>query len=264
MRGIELPAQLLIVCLLLHLRFVGLVFSAPVFTAVMAPTPVRYLFAVLLTFSATGALGGAEVPLFYFDSVFSIALLGVRELLIGVALGFLSALPLVALRVAGEQVGTVIGFSMAQVLDPTTQTESSIIGQLEFLVGLWFYYHWNGHLLMIQAVMESVRLAPVGRLLPFPPDLIEVGTWLQDLFILAMRITLPFFCSLVLADVGLGFLARTVPQMNIFVLGLPIKVALGFMVLAAVLPLTVDLIYTQFERWIEFALEGVLPWSAAP
>ena len=139
MRGIELPVQLLIVCLLLHLRFVGLVFSAPVFTAVMAPTPVRYLFAVLLTFSATEALGGAEVPLLYFDSVFSIALLGVRELLIGVALGFLSALPLVALRVAGEQVGTVIGFSMAQVLDPTTQTESSIIGQLEFLVGLWFY-----------------------------------------------------------------------------------------------------------------------------
>ena len=52
MRGIELPAQLLIVCLLLHLRFVGLVFSAPVFTSVMAPTPVRYLFAALLTFSA--------------------------------------------------------------------------------------------------------------------------------------------------------------------------------------------------------------------
>ena len=263
MRGIELPTQLLVVYLLLHLRFVGLMFSSPVFTSVMPPMPVRYLFAVLLTAASLGTIGAQDIPLFYFDSVFSIAILAVREFLVGLALGFFSALPLVALRVAGEQVGTVIGFSMAQVMDPTTQTESSIIGQLDFLMGLWFYFHWNGHLLMIQAVIESLKLVPMGQLLPFPNGTMGAGTWLQNLFILALRIVIPFYCALVLADIGLGFLARTVPQMNIFVLGLPVKVALGFMVLAVVLPLTVDLIFTQFERWIEFALGGTLSWRPA-
>ena len=92
----------------------------------------------------------------------------------------------------------------------------------------------------------------------------SLGVWLQGLFILAMRIVIPFYCALVLADVGLGFLARTVPQMNIFVLGLPIKVALGFLILAAALPLVVELIYNQVERWIEFALKSAAAWRGAP
>ena len=145
-------------------------------------------------------------------------------------------------------------------MDPMTQTQTSLLGQLNFLVALWFYFRWNGHLLMIQAVIESLKLVPLGQLSPFPAGDMAIGTWLQNLFILGMRIVIPFYCALVLADVGLGFLARTVPQMNVFVVGLPVKVALGFMVLAAVLPFTVDLIFTQFEKWIEFALGSIMAW----
>ena len=68
------------------------------------------------------------------------------------------------------------------------------------------------------------------------------------------------YCALVLSDIGLGFLARTVPQMNIFVVGLPVKVALGFFVLAAVLPLAVDMLFPLMERWIEFALGAIMLW----
>lgn len=264
MRGLEVPAQLLAVYLLLHLRFMGLMFSSPIFTSVMSPTPVRYLFAVLLTAAAIGTAGPGDIPLVLFEDVISLAVLGLRELLVGIVLGFLSSLPLVAVRLAGEQASAVIGFSMAQMMDPTTQSQDSVLGQILFLVTLWFYFHWNGHLLMLQAVMESLKLVPLGRLSPFPAGDVAAASWLQDLFILGVRMVIPFYCALVLADVGLGFLARTVPQMNVFVLGGPVKIALGFMVLTAVLPLMVDLIFTQFERWIEFALGGVLYWNPAP
>ena len=63
-----------------------------------------------------------------------------------------------------------------------------------------------------------------------------------------------------LADVGLGFLARTVPQMNIFVLGLPLKIALGFFVLMVVLPVTVEIMAEQMETYVEFALRGATAW----
>ena len=112
-------------------------------------------------------------------------------------------------------------------------------------------------MLMIQAVIESLKLVPPGQISLFPSGDMQLGEWLQNLFMLGIRIVVPFYCALVLSDVGLGFLARTVPQMNIFVVGLPVKVMLGFMVLAAIVPLIMDLIHTQLEHWIEFAL-GVL------
>ena len=262
MREINLPANLILVYVLLHLRFLGLMFSSPVFVSVMAPTPLRYIFSVMLAVCSIGIIKADEIPLVYFDSVIFLGALGVRELLIGVALGFISALPLQALRVAGEQTGSVIGFSMAQVMDPTTQSETSILGQLNFLMALWFYFRWNGHLLMVQSLIESLKLVPLGQLVIFPVNDMSLGTWLQNLFVLAIRMVIPFYCALVLADIGLGFLARTVPQMNVFVVGLPVKVALGFMVLTVMLPLTMDFIFTKFERWIEFALAAIVSWRA--
>lgn len=261
MRGLELPAQLVLIYLLLHLRFIGLMFSSPIFTATLTPTPFRYLFAVMLTVCSVGILKTESLPLIYFDSVIFLAVICLRELIIGIALGFVSALPLYALRVAGEQTGSVMGFSMAQIMDPTTQSESSLIGQLHFLIALWFYFRWNGHLLMIQALVETLKLVPPGQLSLFPAGDMGFGSWLQNLFTLGMRMVLPFYCALVLSDIGLGFLARTVPQMNIFVVGLPVKVMLGFMVLAAVMPLIMDLIYSQLERWIEIALSVIRLWK---
>ena len=260
MRGLELPAQLVMIYLLLHLRFVGLMFSSPIFTATLNPMPFRYIFAVMLTVCSVGIIEPESFPLIYLDEVIFIAAICLRELLIGIALGFISALPLFALRIAGEQTGSVIGFSMAQIMDPTTQQETSILGQLNFLIAMWFYFRWNGHLLMVQALIETLKLVPPGQISLFPAGDLSLGTWLQNLFILGMRIVIPFYCALVLSDVGLGFLARTVPQMNIFVVGLPVKVMLGFMVLAAVLPLTMDLIFNNFERWIEFALGVIRQW----
>ncbi|NLL36928.1 MAG: flagellar biosynthetic protein FliR [Fretibacterium sp.] len=260
MTGLEIPTQLLIVGLLLHLRFVGMIFASPIFTSTMVSMPFRYLFAVLLTVAAMGTMGGAEVSLFLFDSWVSVFVLALRELLIGLGLGFLASLPLLALRVAGEQIGLSMGFSMASVVDPATMTQNSIVGQLQFLIGLWFYFRWNGHLLMVRAVLESLRLIPLGSLVLMPEQQMPLGLWFQSIFVLAMKMVIPFYCALLLADIGLGFLARTVPQMNIFILGLPIKVGLGFFLLAIVLPMSVDLIFPQLERWIEFALESSLVW----
>ena len=235
-------------------------FNSPVFTGIMAPTPVRYIFAVILTFASVYSAGDTQIALINFDNVFTLVILAVRELIIGLSFGFLSSLPLVAVRLAGEQIGTVMGFSMAQVMDPMTQAETSLVGQLNFLVALWFYFHWNGHLLMIRAIIESIKLVPLGQLSFLPAGDAAVGTWLQNLFSIGMRIVVPFYCALVLSDIGLGFLARTVPQMNIFVVGLPVKVALGFFVLAAVLPLVVDMLFPLMERWIEFALGAIMLW----
>jgi flagellar biosynthetic protein FliR len=264
LQGLEIPAQLLVVYCLVHLRFVGMMFTFPLFFTTASPVPFRFLCAVFLTVTAAGTLAESgedfAVSMVLLESWVPLLLMALRELFIGAALGLLAALPLVALQVSGEQVSMAMGLSMASVMDPLMDRQTSIIGQLQFLIGLWFYFRWNGHLLLIQAVVESLRLLPPGRLSWIPAGDLSFGDWLSAVFDLAAKIVVPFYCALLLADVGLGFLARTVPQMNIFILGLPVKIALGFFVLAIVLPLAVEIVYAHLERWVEFALQSSMVW----
>ena len=249
----------LVFYLLTGIRFIGMMFTAPVFYASALPLPLRFWTAFLFTLAAAGTLQ-TDVPLVLFEDWTALVLLGTRELLIGSLLGFLAALPLYVLQISGELIGISMGLSMLSVMDPLSQVQVSIIGQLQFLVGMWFYFRWNGHLLMTQAVVESLKRVPPGKLaLSISWDL-GLGSWLNQAFVLSLRFVLPFYGAILLADIGLGFLARTVPQMNIFVLGLPLKVALGFFVLMVVFPVIVELMAENIEKFIEFALMGVTAW----
>lgn len=253
-------SQVLIVYMVVGLRFVGMIFSSPVFLASSMPLPVRFWAAILISIAAVGS-ADLSVPVTLFSGWMPIVLAGAREFLIGVALGFLSALPLYALQVAGELVGNVMGLAMVSLLDPLSEEQSSILGQLKFLVGLWFFFYWNGHLLLVQSIVESLKLIPVGKLFLFIPADMGIAVWIQQLFVIAVRMVLPFYGALLLADIGLGFLARTVPQMNIFILGLPLKIGLGLFLLMIVLPLTVDLVSANLTKYIELAMKSVMVWK---
>ncbi|MDR1732644.1 MAG: flagellar biosynthetic protein FliR [Synergistaceae bacterium] len=260
MDRLEIPVQLLMVYFLIHLRFVGMMFTSSLFVAAGAPLPLRFLGAVLLTVIAAGTVRESLIPMILFENWISISILALREFLIGTLIGLLAGLPLFALQTAGEQIGMAMGLSMANAIDPMTQSQTSLVSQIQFMVGLWFYFRWNGHLLMVQSVVESLRYIPLAKLSLIPASEIAFGVWVQGVFRLAMKMVIPYYCALLLADVGLGFLARTVPQMNVFILGLPLKVGLGLFVLMLALPLTVDLVHEQLERWIDFALKTALIW----
>ena len=154
-----------------------------------------------------------------------------------------------------------MGFNMMNIFDPLSETQSSVIAQVKYLLAIWFYLHWNGHMLLIQALSESFNLIPLSRGewgivvsgLPW-------GVWLQSAFVLALKLSLPIFGALLLAEVGLGFVARTVPQMNVFVLGIPLKIGLGLILLLTVLPLTADVLHEEVEKSVEAALKGAFLW----
>ena len=250
---------LLVFYLLTGIRFIGMMFTAPVFFASASPLPLRFWMAFVLTLVVAGTMR-TDVPLVLFENWTSIILMGTREFLIGSLTGFLAALPLYVLQISGELIGISMGLSMLSVLDPLSQVQVSIIGQLQFLVGMWFYFRWNGHLLMTQAVVESLVLVPPGKIALSVAWDLGLGEWLYQAFVLSLRFVLPFYGAILLADVGLGFLARTVPQMNIFVLGLPLKITLGLFILMVVLPETVDLMTDSIERFIELALMAITAW----
>lgn len=249
----------IVAVLLATTRFLGLLLSTPAFEAPSFPMSVRFWLASVLALAAWPFLS-APLPERVLLGWGGVVLAGAGELLVGVALGLLSALPLYAVQVAGRVIGTQMGFGMVNVLDPFSQVQVSLIGQIKFLLALWYFFYWNGHLLLLRALLETFRLVPLGGAGLSLAAEIGTGTWLQELFVLSFRIVLPYFGTLLLADLGLGFVARTVPQMNVFVLGLPLKIILGFFLLIVVLPLTVNVLQGQIERALEAALEGVSLW----
>jgi flagellar biosynthetic protein FliR len=196
----------------------------------------------------TEALGGLSFLL----------VMGIREFLIGAAIGFVSGMPLYALQLSGFMDGTFMGLNMMNVFDPMSETQTSVIAQMTYMLAIWFYLHWDGHILLIRALAESVRLMPVGVSLWGAPDSIPFVDWMQLVFVLAMKISLPVFGAVVLADVGLGFVARTVPQMNVFALGIPLKISVGLFVLLTIIPSTVDIFHSEIENAVLRALEGIL------
>lgn len=255
----EALVNLLVIHFLVSIRFLALLLTASAFLLPSFPNPARFWLSVMLAVVVTPMVN-MEIPTVLLSSWLYIGIMGVREFVIGAAVGFISSLPLYAMQVSGYLDSTLMGFNMMNMFDPMSSTQTSVLAQLKYLLAIWFFLHWDGHVLLVQALSESIKLVPVGT-----------GTWggaveqpwigwLQRAFLIAMQLSLPVFGAILLAEVGLGFVARTVPQMNVFVLGIPIKICMGFFLLLTLLPVSVDIFHAQIERAVLWALEGIHYW----
>lgn len=161
-----------------------------------------------------------------------------REILIGAIVGFGVLVMFTALQAAGHIIGLQMGFSLANVVDPLTSQHASLLDQFYALLAALIFFSINGHHALILAMQQTFDVAPIGRAdlaLPAAPVLLSLG---RDIFAIAARIALPATTALLLTDVALAVVARSVPQLNVFVVGLPAKVAVGFILLALTVPIT--------------------------
>jgi flagellar biosynthetic protein FliR len=252
----EAYVNVILIHFMISVRILALLLSASVFLVPSVPNTVKFWLSVAIAVIVAPAVN-ASVPEAALGSLYMLALMAAREFLIGAALGFLSGIPLYALQTSGFIDGTLMGLNMMNIFDPTSQSQVSVLSQMKYMLAIWFYLHWDGHLLLIRALVESVRLVPVGISVWGAPDVRPFIGWMQSVFVIAMKISLPIFGAVILAEVGLGFVARTVPQMNVFVLGIPLKIAIGLFVLVTVLPGTVDILHGEVESAVSLALGGI-------
>ena len=241
---------------MISVRILALLLSASVFMLPSMPNTVKFWLSVALSIIIV-PVSGASIPSITLGSLHFLILMILREFLIGTALGFISGIPLYALQTSGFIDGTLMGLNMMNMFDPTSQSQVSVLAQMKYMLAIWFYLHWDGHMLLLRALVESVRLVPVGISLWQDPVTVPWIEWMQYVFVIAMKISLPVFGAVLLAEVGLGFVARTVPQMNVFVIGIPLKITIGFFVLLTVLPGTVDIFHGEIESAVSMALSGI-------
>lgn len=162
-----------------------------------------------------------------------------RELLIGLAVGFAVTLVFSGFHMAAQIISLQIGYNISGVLDPVTGFESSPLDQFYSVLVMLLFLTINGHYELLVGLRQTYEVAPLGSLDASFLSSESVVRLSANTFVIALRIAMPLTAALLLADLGMAVIARTVPQIPVFLVGMPAKVALGLIFLMVTLPATV-------------------------
>ncbi|QKS71423.1 flagellar type III secretion system protein FliR [Paenalkalicoccus suaedae] len=161
-------------------------------------------------------------------------LLILKEALVGLTVGLVATVLYYAIQIAGGLIDLKLGFLIANVIDPQTGTQSPLIGSYLYTFSILLILALDVHHLLIDGAFYSYQFIPMQQLyIPFGDEsIIEfIATTFNTMFIIAFQMSVPIVAPIFLVDVALGFVARTVPQVNVFVVGMPLKIFLGFIIM---------------------------------
>lgn len=224
-----LPAFILILT-----RLSGLMLTAPPFGSANVPVVVRFGLALAVTLPLQG-LVAAEVVLP--PGLPALVLPLAQEFLIGLAIGFVGMMAFAAVQVAGEVVDYEMGLGVAQALDPISGHTSSLVGRFKYLFSLVVFLSISGHHIFLAALYDSFRLLPLGAPIAAVPAALAVVELMSAVLVTAIRIAMPVIAATFLTSIALAATARVMPQMNVFIVGMPAKMFVGFAALVVALPL---------------------------
>lgn len=222
------------VFLLILVRVASFFVTAPLFSYRNIPNTFKLglalFFSWIMFYSVDASL---DINQFYF-------LLIIKEALVGLFIGFIAAIMTYALQVAGGFIDYQIGFAIANVIDPQTGVQSPLIGRYFYIVAIIFMFAVNAHHLLLDGIFYSYQFIPLQDVFfPFDKEAIPmfVLKTVSTMFLIAFQMAIPIVGSIFLLDVALGIIARTVPQVNVFVVGLPLKILAGFVVILFIMPI---------------------------
>lgn len=227
----------ILVLLLIFMRTLGMVGTAPLFGNSQVPTVWKIGISFYLTWivdtampqkQLLGRIAGVTLPHFVG--------LAVTESLVGVAIGLMASVVFAVVQFAGELLDVQIGYSIASVVTPGIMGPVSLLANFHYILFVLWFLAVNGHYGIILALLESYRVLPFGASV-FGGSLASV--FLQSsasMFVLGVQLAAPVMLALFLTNVSLAVASRAVPQMNVFVVGLPATLLVGLTVLAIVMP----------------------------
>lgn len=170
-----------------------------------------------------------------------------KEFMIGIMAGMASLLTFGAVQIAGELMGISTGFGSGRMFNPTLGESGSAVDQLFIMTGMMIFAVLNGHHSVIQAVHQSFTLIPINSEIPFTsPDKLLAMT--SELITTGIQMALPVMVSIFLADLALGLLARVAPQVQVYFLGLPLKIGLGMVVFSLTFSIALPTLQSLFHN----------------
>jgi len=222
-------------------RIGSMMMAAPVFGARMLPVRIRIVMAIAISALTAPLLP----PIPAVDPIsFSSAGILLQQILIGVATGLIIQMVFQSLVIAGEAIANGMGLGFARMVDPANGVQVPVISQFFVVLATLLFVILNGHLLLIQLMIRSFEILPVAETGLSLPGIKAVVSWASQMFVGGLMIGLPAVTALMVVNISMGVITRAAPQLNIFAVGFPLMILLGFIFLAATLP-TVFSLFTQ-------------------
>jgi len=231
------------------IRIAAFVGVAPIFGTYTVPARVKIIIALSLTIMVAPILP----KIHYVDPLSMAGLVAVvHQVLIGMSIGFVVTLVFGALIMGGQLISQLMGLGFASMMDPQNGVTVPVIGQFYTILATLIFLIFNGHLVLIDTLVGSFRSMPVGEYNLFSEKIWQIVLWSKWIFIAALVIALPALTSLLLINIAFGVMTRSSPQINIFAVGFPITILLGFVVMIVSLPNVVPKIQELFEQSFYF------------
>lgn len=241
--------------ILLMVRASGLFLAAPILGHRSIPVQAKVGLVILLAIVSMPTLQHLAMP--QASSLIELVGMVLLELMVGFLIGFFFALLLKGAEMAGALVGFQIGLIIAQAFDPNAGGQVPIIGRFWLLMASLIFLAINGHHLVIQAFNDSYRVIQPGRMLVDGSTAEMMMRFSAYVFVLAIKIAAPVMVTLVLTDVALGTVAKLMPMMNIFVVGFPLKIGMGLLVVAMSLPVFAYVL-EKTTHYLNQSVDGLL------
>lgn len=233
--------------LLVLVRMTGLFLITPIFSRNNIPNILKIGFSF---FCSIVLVSVVEFEISNLTS-YELIIFSMKELLVGLMLGFISYLFFTTLYLAGQIIDMQTGFGMVNVLDPQQNIQVPIMGTFYFIISTLVFLIIDGHHILIEALVNSYDYIPIGQF-KFAGDIVnQLVRILTQTFIISLKISGPVLAAIFLTDVLLGILAKTMPQMNVFIVGMPLKIFIGIATVIITLPLFIATLQNIFASMNE-------------
>ncbi|UOQ47862.1 flagellar type III secretion system protein FliR [Gracilibacillus caseinilyticus] len=227
--------------ILILVRVLTFLSTVPIFSYRNIPTQFKIGMGFFIAWMMFYTL---DIPDLSFDGIF--LLLVMKEAVVGLLMGLLAYIIMAAIQIAGGFIDFQMGFAIANVVDPQTGAQSPLIGQYFYTIAILFLLTVDGHHLLLSGLMYSYEELPLDQMMQFSNIDLILQTF-SKMFLMAFQLALPIVGCLFLVDVALGIIARTVPQLNVFVVGLPLKILVSFAVLFVFIPFYIAICKQLFQ-----------------
>lgn len=244
--------------LLILVRIASFVGVAPFFGMSNTPRNVKIGFSVFVSLIVYQILPKTSLESI---GVMGYGVLVMKEVITGLMMGLAANMCSNIVHVAGHIIDVHIGLSMATEYDPVTQTEAAITGNMYNYLVLLLLFVTNMQHYILRAIVDSYQLIPInGQNFQWDNLLSAMITLVTDIFVLAFRIVLPVFACIMILNCILGIMAKVAPQMNMFAVGIQLKILLGFLILfltIGLLPYIADFVFTEIKKIMVLIIEGM-------
>ncbi len=230
-------------------RMGGIFFVIPLFGGKVVPMRIKAAVVLAMTLLLFPMLAGrsSQLP----GDLPSLFIIVLSELLIGLALGLLANVVFAAVEFCGQLLGMQIGFGMATIFDPTFQTQQTPVSGFQNLLAMLIFLSFGIHHFFLSALVESYHSIPIGggRLNGELVSFVISST--AGVFTLAVKLAAPVMAALMASSIVLGIMARSFPQMNVFMLSMPMNIGIGLIILGLSLPVFISGVESAFATTLQ-------------